>query len=457
MYKNIIKIYKFIILLIINIIMIKHKKNLKINYSKINKNYSIIQKKLNLSFPNNIGQKIRIGIFCNSIKNGGIERLVSLLIKYLNKVKIFNLYLITLIKESNEYPIEDNITRIIIKKNTLDLVKTVNRNKIQILIYNFYNHKEIDILNKIKEFKVIFYNHSCLFIWLYNQSFELMASLYNAYKKAKYIISLIAFENDYIFQKWGINSILMNNFISYDFNDINPSDLSSKIILMIGRAGDILKRFELGIKAMEYIVKQVSECKMKMIANKNGLEDIINMTKALNLQDNIEFVGYNGKPEIYYSNASLHIFPSICESFSMVLSETKIFGIPNIILGLEYLSIIKGGTIIIYDDKPYSIAKEAIKILKNDSFRIKLGKEARESIKKFDNNLTLQKWVKLILSIFNGENYYHMLRNEDNQINKDVALNLIKNQIKLLQNRMHNFYNITLKNIENISFIENLK
>jgi hypothetical protein len=183
---------------------------------------------------------------------------------------------------------------------------------------------------------------------------------------------------------------------------------------------------------------------------------LFNITKALKLQDNIEFVGYIGKPEIFYNNASLHIFPSICECFPMVLSETKIFGIPNIVLGLDYLSVIKGGTIIIYDDKPYSIAKEAIKILKNDTFRNELGNEARESMRKFDNHSTLNKWVKLLLSIFNGENYYQDMRKQDMKIDKDIALYLIKNQIKLLHNRDSNFENVMLNNIENITFIENL-
>ena len=435
--------------------MIKHKKSLKINFFEINKNYLLIQKQFNLSFSNNLHQKIRIGIICYSIKNGGIERLVTLLINYLYKVKIFNLYLITLIKETNEYEIEGNISRIVIRNNILDLVKTVKKNKIEILIYNFYKYKEINILNKIKEFKVIFYNHSCLFFWFYTHLFEILSNLYNAYQNAKYIISLIPFENDYLFPKWGINSILMNNFISYEFSNIVPSSLSSRIIIMIGRADDKYKRFELGIQAMKYIVKQIPECKMKMISNKIGLDGIINITKTLKLQDNIEFVGYMGKPEIFYSNASLHIFPSICESFAMVLRETKIFGIPNIVLGLDYLSVIKGGTIIIYDDKPNSIAKEAIKILKNDTFRKELGDEARESMRKFNNHLTLHKWIKLLLSIVNGENYYQDLRKQDMKIDKDIALYLIKNQIKLLQNRDSNFENVTLNNIENITFIEN--
>jgi glycosyltransferase involved in cell wall biosynthesis len=430
---------------------------LKISISELNNKYLFIQKKFNLSFANNIKSKIRIGIFCFGIKNGGVERLVALLINYLYKVKIFKLYLFTLIKESNEYPIQDRITRVIVKNNTKNLIKNINKNKIEILIYNLYNYEEMKILNNLTEFKVIFYNHSCLFFWFYTHLYQIMSNIYNAYKNAKYIISLIPFENDYLFPKWGINSILMNNFMSYEYNEIVPSNLSSKIILMIGRSGDKYKRFELGIQAMKYIVNSIPECKMKMISNKNGLEDIINITKKLELQDNIEFVGYTGKPEIYYSNASLHIFPSICECFPMVLSETKIYGIPNIVLGLDYLSVIKGGTIIIYDDKPYSIAKESIKILKNDKLRKKLGNEARESIKRFNNKLTLYKWIKLILSIINGEKYYHTFRNYDKKIEKDTALKLINNQIKLLKNRETYYHNLTLNDSVNITFIENLQ
>ena len=44
----------------------------------------------------------------------------------------------------------------------------------------------------------------------------------------------------------------MNNFMTYDFNFVIPSDLSSQIILMIGRANEKQKRFDYGIKAMKY-------------------------------------------------------------------------------------------------------------------------------------------------------------------------------------------------------------
>ena len=192
----------------------------------------------------------------------------------------------------------------------------------------------------------------------------------------------------------------MTNFITYDFKSISPSDLSSKIILMVGRANDKFKRFELGIRAMEYIIKEIHECNMKIISLNNETTFLHDLSYNINIKNNIEFVGFTLKPEIYYKNASLHIFPSISESFGMVLIETKIYGIPNILLGLDYLILSQGGTIIIYDENPESIAKESLKILTNENFRKKLGNEARLSIENINNGSDIYIQTCLLVSLF---------------------------------------------------------
>jgi len=157
----------------------------------------------------------------------------------------------------------------------------------------------------------------------------------------------------------------------------------------------VLKRFELGIEAMKYIIKEIPECKMNFISDLKGISFLQDLVIKLKLEKKVIFLGYTSTPEIYFKNASLHIFPSISESFGLVLCETKIYGIPTILLGLDYVSISKGGTIIIYDDNPIQISKEAIKILNNDIYRKKLGKEARDSMAKHTNEIVLKKWTKL--------------------------------------------------------------
>ena len=390
-----------------------------------------------------------------SYKNGGAERQTSLLLYYFNKIKIFQLFLFTkTVIQENEYTIERKIKRIsIIQKNLIDYLILY---KIDILIYQIYDGNEMNMLNNNNKTKTIFINRSCFLHWIYYIQYEQYKTIYRLYQKSKYIVSLIHFENDYLFEKWGIKSILMNNFIPYEYNSIIPSDLSSKTILMIGRGSDKTKRFILGIQSMKYIIAEIPECEMKIISELN-IEDLQSYVQQSNLNEKIFFVGYKSNPQQYYRNASLHIFPSCAEAFPNVLSETLVYGIPTILTGLDYVSAAKGGTVIIYDDSPLSIAKISIKILKDKAYREKLGKEARENIKQFDNEFLSKKWIKLIISIYKGDNYYEWLRNNEKKISKNESLKIIENQIKLLKFRNKTFNNITIQDIENFTFIENLE
>jgi hypothetical protein len=137
------------------------------------------------------------------------------------------------------------------------------------------------------------------------------------------------------------------------------------------------------------------------------------------------------------------------------LSETLVFGIPSILVGLDYVSTAKGGTVIIYDDSPLSIAKIAIKILLNKSYRKQLGQAARNNIKKFRNNLLLNKWIKIILSIYKEDFYFKNLQ-KNFTINQVEALKILSNQVSLLKKRDKRLQNITIKDIENYTYIENL-
>ena len=173
--------------------------------------------------------------------------------------------------------------------------------------------------------------------------------------------------------------------------------------------------------------------------------------------NNINFEGYKANPSIYFKNASLHLFPSLVESFGNVLSETLIYGIPNIVCGLDYVSLSKRGIVIIYDDSPITIAKEAIKILKNKLYRKNLGREGRKIMLKYKNEKILERWIKLILSVYKGKNYYENFRNNDKKISEKKARMIISNQLKLLQMRNEEYKNITINDIENFTFIENYK
>ena len=448
--------FKIIILLLLFQGIVRFNKSIRKFNKELVQNYLNVQKYLNLNFNRLINNKIRLGIYTYSLKNGGTQRITALLLNYIIKINLFDIYIYSQkSKEDNEYYIPSNNKRTKIKDyKVTTLIKKIKKNRINVLIYQFPYYKEINALNNLKSIKIIFYQHYSLFYWIY-YNYEIFKKLYKSYKKSKYIISLIPLENQYLFKKWGINSILMENFITYDYKSIIPSNLSSKTIIMIGRGHDKMKRFELGIMALKNITKEIPECQLLIIADIKDFSVKTDNITNLIYAKNIIFPGYTSLPEIYYKNASLHIFTSISESFGLVLCETKLYGIPSILLGLDYTTISKGGTIIIYDDKAETIAKEAIKILKNDNYRKRLGKEARRSMKKFNNDLLSKKWIKLILSIFNEDMHFPEIK-ELNNSTKIHFLKLINNQLALLNIRKTNLTILTINNFENFTFLESI-
>jgi len=393
---------------------------------------------------------IKVGFFCNSIKNGGVERVISVLIKYFSKEKNFSNYLIT--KErilEGEYLIPNDTKRISLIKKTISLIEVLKEYHIDVLIYNFYDKTEIKKLNKLKRIKIIYYDHSSFLLWIYQGTTQFKNTIYDVYKNCKCVISLVPLENDYLFKKWGIKSILMDNPTTFEYDSVIPSDLSTKNIIMIGRAQDGIKRYELGIIAMKKIIEEIPRCEMNIVSFPEKNYEIL--IKNLSLEKKIRFVGYQEKIEIYLKNSSLHILPSLSEAYPLVLSEAKIFGIPSIICGLDYLTLSKGGTVIIYDDNPITIAKVSIKILRDDLYRKRLGKESRNSMKIRKNVNISKKWIELIKSIYKGKEGEFMDHYYNNKITEKEALIILNNQLNLLKYRKPYFSKLTLDDLTNIT------
>ena len=143
----------------------------------------------------------------------------------------------------------------------------------------------------------------------------------------------------------------------------------------------------------------------------------------------------------------------MAESYGLVLSEAKIFGIPTIICGLDFLALAKGGTVIIYDDDPDSIAKESIKILKDDKYRKKMGKEARNSMKKRKNEMIAEKWVKILLSVYKGDNRAFKKLSDIEVMSDKEAEQILINQLQLLKRRKPEFYGFTLEKLKSYSIL----
>ena len=101
-------------------LQILRKSSLLPNYNiEYKKNYFKIPNYLNLGFNSKLKNKIRIGICAGYLFNGGRARITAILINYLIRIKLFDIYLFTKGKQlKNDYTIS-NLTKRIIINNIL--------------------------------------------------------------------------------------------------------------------------------------------------------------------------------------------------------------------------------------------------------------------------------------------------------------------------------------------------
>ena len=409
----------------------------------------------NFPFFKSEKNSIKVAFYCLRFKYGGVEKVISNLLKYLSQNRYFKFYLITVSSIlEGEYSIPNNTKRISLYDEKIKIFELIEKEHIDIIIYNFYNIKEMNKFNKLNSTKVIYFDHSSYFFWIYRHIYSFNNSIYNIYKRSKYIISLIPLENDFLFKIWGIKSVLIDNLPSYDYNLVLPSDLSQKNIIMIGRGNDPLKRFNLGIIAMKTIIKEIPESRMNIISS--SYKSLRKIIKNLDLKNYVKITGFQINPVNYLKNSSLHIFTSISEAYPMVLGEVKIFGIPSILCGLDYIAMSHGGTVIIYDDNPDTIAMESIKILKNGNYRKKLGKEARISMKKYKKKCIVKRWIKLLLAVYNGVDefsYVNLFTEHDQRIKEKEAYIILNNQLNLIKKRIPDLNQLTLEKLKYYSLV----
>ena len=403
--------------------------------------------------------KIKIGIMYFGMKNGGAQKQTSLLLQELSKIVFFKIYLLTREVEIGEYYIPKNVTRLIVYDNLQNLnitifLKEIAKHKIDILIYQNYRGNILQLLQTLK-IKVIIVNRNSIFHSFYRDALYRFKETYFNYINFQLVLNLIPIEGN-LYREWGIkNTITFMNLLQFDIKNITPSNLSSKNIIMFGRGDDPIKNFDLGIKTMKYIVQKIPEAKL-FIVSYGELANLKQLVEELNIEKNVIFAGYRVNLSDILKNSSLNLFLSYAEAFPNVLSESKIYGVPTILLGMEYMTLFKDGTVLVKNDFPETIADAAIKILKDEKYRKKLGKEARKSVAKIKNEMIVKRWVHIIKAIYKGKEKIQKIINEEEKIDKKVVTKILEKEIIRLKIRKPKYKYLDTKKIFNLTYLCNI-
>ena len=190
-----------------------------------------------------------------------------------------------------------------------------------------------------------------------------------------------------------------------------PSNLKNSNIILRTELNDKKNGLISIINSLPLIIKEVPNTKLNIISSDKPTKAINELIKKLNLKANINFILLNEQYLNYYTTSSLFIYGSLNEICPKILNEAKAYGLPCIVSSTATNINLNSGIIKVDISNSNILAKEIIKLLKDNVYRKKMESEAKSSLEK-SNNETLQLWEKLFISLQAGENNFQKLRKE---------------------------------------------
>ena len=173
--------------------------------------------------------------------------------------------------------------------------------------------------------------------------------------------------------------------------------LTSKNVISVGSMYDKRKNF----KEQILLWKKVKETHPEWVLNIYGdgqersrLQKLIDKN---NLNGHVILHGNTNKIAEKYNDSSIFLFTSQAEGYPMVLIEAQSNGLPCVAYDAptgpsEIIDDKKNG-FLIENNNILELEKKLTLLMMNEDLRMEMGKNARESSKKYLPNIFMQKWV----------------------------------------------------------------
>ena len=214
---------------------------------------------------------------------------------------------------------------------------------------------------------------------------------------------LVSSELQKFYAKELINSNCMCIYIPNSIESLpaETSSLENKKLISVGRLSPEKGYLDL-LKLYRRIVVDYPDWTLDIVGDGVEREKLESFIHKNNLEDKVTLHGFQSKEVIdkMLDSSSIYIMTSFTESFGIVLIEAMSHGVPCI----AYDSAEGARELINSGANGYLIKNRNIEVMtmkiedliKNKNERIKIGKQARKSVKKYTSDIVLEEWITLI-------------------------------------------------------------
>ena len=356
--------------------------------------------------PQKKGLTKNIAMYFYKYFNGGVERVISLLIREFS-LKGYNVHLIVdELRRDSDYAIPAGVMvhQMTVKpsenyfKWLVEFANYLKVNNIGCLVShhsywqgNFYLYRLCKTIGT--RFILEVHNHYTGFVGDELEYYKML------YKNTDCIVTLA--EDDKLF--WadkGIKCVCIPNPVVV--RNVRRAKTEGRVnILWIGRIAIFQKNVLEIVKAASVVCNEKPDTIFSIVGSFENKQTEIKFKDIISrygLENNFVFYGYERNVEKFYLEANLMILTSSFEGFGMTIAEAMSYGVPVVAYELPYLELFKSrkGCLFAPQLDYVKLGKQIIKILNDKYLQKKLSNEALEVAKQFSEVDTISLWESVI-------------------------------------------------------------
>lgn len=193
----------------------------------------------------------------------------------------------------------------------------------------------------------------------------------------------------------------------YDGKDKKDLLKQTHIVGTLGRLEEE-KGFIYLIEAIKILKDQNYNIKLKIAGSGSIETDLHNKVKDLNIEDNVEFLGWIENKDILFNNIDIFCAPSIFESFGIVALEAMSKKLPIVVSdasGFQNIFENNKDALIVGKKSSKDIASAIKKLVNNQNLAINLGQNAyNKAILQYDKKIVTELINNIVIRIHSINN-----------------------------------------------------
>ena len=201
--------------------------------------------------------------------------------------------------------------------------------------------------------------------------------------------------------EWNLKNLaVISNPLSFYTSE--RSSLKNKKVIAVGKQS-FQKGYDRLLKSWSQVIKKHPEWNLEIYGKIDASQGLIEQAEALGIQKNVHFFPPTKNIKEKYKEASIYVLSSRYEGFGMVLIEAMAYGVPCISFDCpcgpsDIISDNIDG-ILVPNGNTEMLADKINFLIENENTRMKMGKQAKENVKRFLPENILKQWDDLFKSL----------------------------------------------------------